>query len=57
VKRGTKKRPLTDDEREENAFISSFRIVAEHAIGGLKRYHIMSDVLRNKIGFLGLTRK
>jgi len=45
-----KNRPLTHDAKRENRIISSFRIVAEHAIGGMKRYRVMTDVLRNKIG-------
>lgn len=50
VKVGTKKFPLTDDERIENRLIASFRAVNEHAIGGMKRFHIMLYTLRNKIG-------
>lgn len=50
AKYGTKKRPLTEDERLENRLIATFRVVAEHGIGGMKRFHVMSDVLRNKIG-------
>jgi len=50
VKRGTKRRPLTESEREENRFISSVRIVVEHAIAGMKRYGVVHQVLRNKIG-------
>lgn len=50
AKRGRKDRPLTTAEKRENHIISSFRIVAEHAIGGMKRYRVMTDTLRNKIG-------
>lgn len=50
VKRGTKRRPLTEAEREENRFISSVRMVAEHALSGMKRFRVMSETLRNKIG-------
>lgn len=50
AKRGRKDHPLTPEEKRENRVISSFRIVAEHAIGGMKRYRVMTDVLRNKIG-------
>lgn len=50
IKIGTKKHPLTLDERCENRLIASFRVVNEHAIGGMKRYHIMLYTLRNKIG-------
>lgn len=51
-KRGSKKHPLTDVERHDNTVISSFRMRVEHAIGGMKRYRVMTDVLRNKIGLL-----
>lgn len=50
AKRARKNRPLTGAEKEENRVISSFRVVAEHAIGGMKRYRVMTDTLRNKIG-------
>ena len=50
AKRGRKDRPLTYEEKQENHIISSFRIVVEHAIGGMKRYRVMTDTLRNKIG-------
>ena len=50
AKRGRKNKPLTQAEKRENRVISSFRIVAEHAIGGMKRYRVMTDTLRNKIG-------
>jgi hypothetical protein len=49
-KRGRKDRPLTEEEKQENHIISSFRVVVEHAIGGMKRYRVMTDTLRNKIG-------
>jgi hypothetical protein len=48
--KATKKRPLSEEEREANRYINSQRIVVEHAIGGMKRYGAMSQVLRNKIG-------
>lgn len=50
AKRGRKNRPLTAAEKRENYVISSFRVVVEHAIGGMKRYRVMTDTLRNKIG-------
>jgi hypothetical protein len=49
-KRGTKKRPLTESERANNHVISSFRMVIENTIGGIKRYRALIDRLRNKIG-------
>lgn len=51
AKRATRNRPLTDAEKQENHTISHFRIVVEHAIGGIKRYRATSDRLRNKIGY------
>ena len=47
-KKKTKKRPLTDDEKEMNKLISSYRVLVEHAIGGVKRYRCMSEKLRNR---------
>jgi hypothetical protein len=51
-----KKKPrggeLTDEEKEHNRQISRIRIQVEHAIGGVKRYRIVKDQLRNwKQGF------
>ena len=46
-----KKKPrgkeLTLDEKEGNRLISKIRIRIEHAIGGVKRYRIVKDKLRN----------
>ena len=51
-----KKKPrggeLTAEEKEYNHRISRIRIQVEHAIGGVKRYRIVKDQLRNwKQGF------
>jgi hypothetical protein len=51
-----KKKPrgkeLTPDEKEHNRLISRIRIRIEHAIGGVKRYRIVKDKIRNwKQGF------
>lgn len=48
--KASKKRPLNPQQRASNRYISSERIVVEHAIGGMKRYGAMSQVLRNKLG-------
>jgi hypothetical protein len=40
-------RELTQEEKEENALISSVRIVVEHVICGVKRCRIVKDVFRN----------
>ena len=47
-----KKKPkggaLTDDEKARNKAISGFRVLVEHAIGGLKRFRIATEKCRNK---------
>ena len=40
---------ITYVEKEENKVISSFRVVVEHAIAGIKRFKAYSDIWRNKI--------
>ena len=51
-KRGTKKHPLSDEEKKNNTVIASFRIIVEHAIAGIKRFRSVSDVFRNRRGVL-----
>jgi hypothetical protein len=51
-KKRTKKNPLTDEDKEMNKLISSYRVLVEHAIGGVKRYRCMSEKLRNKKAFI-----
>lgn len=46
-KKKPKGRELTADEKETNRIISSYRVIVEHAIGGIKRYRCMSEKLRN----------
>jgi hypothetical protein len=50
-KKATKGKPLTDSEKEENKVISSFRVVVEHALSGIKRFGILSQTLRNRKAF------
>lgn len=45
-------RQLTPDEKEMNKLISSYRVVVEHAIGGIKRYRCISEKLRNRKPFI-----
>lgn len=45
-------RNLTYDEKEINKIISSYRVIVEHAIGGIKRYRCMSEKLRNHKAFI-----
>jgi hypothetical protein len=48
--KATRKRPLSEEQRAHNRYVCSQRIVVEHAIGGMKRYGVMSQPLGNKIG-------
>lgn len=45
----SKSHKLTQSQKSENKIISSFRVVVEHAIGGIKRYAAARDIYRNKI--------
>lgn len=49
-KKASRGRPLTEEEKKDNKIISSLRCVAEHAIAGMKRFGILIQTLRNKIG-------
>lgn len=49
-KKGTKRCPMSQSDKADNRIISSFRVVVEHALAGIKRFRILTDVLRNKIG-------
>lgn len=51
-KKATKGKPLTYEEKQENKLISSFRVVVEHAIAGIKRFKAYADIWRNKIAGL-----
>lgn len=45
-------RDLTEAQKEKNKKKSGVRVVVEHAIGGIKRFGVVSQVFRNKkIGF------
>jgi hypothetical protein len=47
-KKKPKGRKLTEDEKLTNKIISSYRVIAEHAIGGIKRYQAVTQVYRNR---------
>ena len=51
-KKRSKNRPLTYDEKEINRIISSYRVLVEHAIGGMKRYRCISERLRNRKAYI-----
>lgn len=50
--KATKNHSLTTEQKQENKLISSIRVVSEHAIGGMKRLKVASDVYRNKLANL-----
>ena len=41
---------LIQEEKDYNAIHSKMRIMVEHTISRLKKYRIMSDIFRNKLG-------
>jgi hypothetical protein len=41
-----KQQELSPEQKQENQLLARERIVVEHAIGGMKRYRILSDRLR-----------
>ena len=45
-----KGKSLSTEQKQENNVISSFRIVIEHAIGGIKRFGCMAQKYRNHKG-------
>lgn len=47
--KGTKKYPLTKEQKKENTLISSIRVRVEHAIAGIKRYRAVSETLRQRL--------
>lgn len=47
-KKRTKGKPLTYEEKQNNKLISSFRVVVEHAISGMKRYQCLQHPYRNR---------
>jgi len=47
--KATRKKPLTEEQRRWNTLLASERVVAEHAIGGMKRMGAVAGVYRNRI--------
>jgi hypothetical protein len=51
-KKKPKGKELTDEQKKSNQSIASFRILVEHAIGGVKKCRIVKDRIRcYKLGF------
>ena len=53
-KKNTKKKKLTKEEKMANRDIARERIVAEHVVGAIKRFRIVSDKYRNRRKRFGL---
>jgi len=47
-KKKPKGKELTEEEKQKNKEINSIRVKVEHAIGGIKRFGVISDIFRNK---------
>ena len=47
--KGTRKWPLTDEQRRWNTLLASIRVVVEHSIGGMKRDNAVAGVYRNRL--------
>lgn len=47
--KGTKKKPLTEEQKAANHLQASFRVVVEHAIGDMKRFKSAADIYRNRL--------
>ena len=41
---------LTPEEKEDNALISSIRIKVEHAMGGVKKLGVATNIFRERFG-------
>ncbi len=46
--KGTKKKPLTQEEKKANQQINSVRVTVEHVIRRIKIFRIMSERYRNR---------
>jgi hypothetical protein len=46
-RKGSKKHPLSAEDRGWNRLVASVRVRVEHAIGGLKRFGAVADLYRN----------
>ncbi len=47
-KKNYKKKPISDEKKEENMLISSIRVVVENIIGRAKKYRIIANRYRNR---------
>lgn len=47
--KATKKKPLTQEQKQENQIIASLRMPVEHIFAGLKKFNALSHTFRNRI--------
>jgi hypothetical protein len=47
--KSSRKRPLTEEQRQWNTLLAGVRVVVEHSIGGMKRYNAVAGVYRNRL--------
>ena len=48
-KKKPKGKPLPNNQKKRNTGLSSIRVIVEHAIGGIKRMNIVSNIYRNRV--------
>jgi DDE superfamily endonuclease len=48
--KGSKKHPLSTEQKDENRIISRLRVLCEHAIGSIKRFGSLFLLYRNRKG-------
>lgn len=53
-KKKSKKKPLTNEDKQQNHELSSLRVLNEHVIGKIKRFKIIADKYRNRRKRFGL---
>ena len=53
-RKNTKKKPLTQLDKQHNHSLASTRVTNEHVIGMLKRFKIIADKYRNRRRRFGL---
>ena len=54
LKKRSKKRPLTKEDKKHNQKLSRERVINENVIGMLKRFKIIADKYRNRRKRFGL---
>jgi len=47
--KASKKRPLSEQDRQWNTLLASLRVKVEHSIAGMKRFNAVAGVYRNRL--------